>query len=436
MDVTIHPSSLGGAIRAVASKSMAHRLLILAALAPTACTLRCSTSSADIEATASCLVALGLRDARHPGAAPLEGATQASASPADKATLDCGESGSTLRFMLPVVGALGREVRMLRRGRLSQRPMLPFTEQLERHGMHVAEDGDALEVSGALRGGTFVLPGDVSSQYASGLLMAAPFLGVDGPFELRLRQPVQSRPYLDLTLHALEQFGVSFAHAKEASHEVFRLDQAANTASWQANVPSELEVEGDWSNAAFWLAAGALEREGLTVFGLDLASPQGDRAILAALATLGARIARKGDAARATADRPRAARINVGAIPDLVPPLAAVCATTPGTSVFCNAGRLRLKESDRLASISGAINALGGKARVDGDDLVVEGVDHLAGGVVDTHNDHRIAMMAAVMATHAAGEITIRQAECVAKSYPGFFEDYERLGGITTREGA
>ena len=407
MDALITPGRLAGVIPAVASKSMAHRLMILAALADEPCTLRCDTTSADIEATQSCLEAL--LDA--PGN--------------DTSVLDCGESGSTLRFLLPMVGALGAEARMRMHGRLAMRPLAPFDDELRSHGMDIERDGDELLVSGQLTPGRFVLPGNVSSQYVSGLLLAAPLL--DGPVEVWVRKPVASRPYISLTIRALEQFGVTVTSEGIAQNDISyeRFGVKGDTIS----APPEVVVEGDWSNAAFWLAAGSMETEGITVTGLDLQSPQGDRAILAALAAFGARIARKGDAARATADLPRAASMGVGAIPDLVPPLAAIAATAPGTTCLRNAGRLRLKESDRLASVSSAINALGGDAHVSDDELVITGVEQLRSGTVDACNDHRIAMMAAVMATHATGPVTVQGAECVAKSYPTFWDDYARLGG-------
>ena len=310
-------------------------------------------------------------------------------------------------------------------GRLAERPLAPFDDELRAHGMRIERRGDELKVAGRLAPGRFVLPGDISSQYVSGLLLAAPLL--DGPTEVWVRKPVASRPYISLTVRALEQFGVAVSSDGIAqsgvSYECF------NVHGDSIEAPSEITVEGDWSNAAFWLSAGSMEAEGVTVTGLDLQSPQGDRAILAALATFGARIARRGNAARATTDAPRAASMDVGAVPDLVPPLAAVAATVPGTTCLRNAGRLRLKESDRLASVSSAINALGGDARVNDDELVIRGVEQLHAGTVDACNDHRIAMMAAVMATHAAGPVTVLGAECVAKSYPAFWEDYVALGG-------
>lgn len=414
MNAVVAPGHLSGSIAAVASKSMAHRMLILAALADEPCDLEISTTSEDIEATQRCLDALFASATNEKGD--------------DRVLLDCGESGSTLRFLLPVVCALGKPVRFVRHGRLAERPLFPLDVELASHGATIAEDGAALDVSGHIAADRYFMPGDVSSQFISGLLLAASIM--DGPSEVWVTTPVQSRPYIELTISALAQFGQSVfcdkVEKEGMQFERFSIDPTGLRA------PQKSTVEGDWSNAAFWLAAGGMEAEGLTVHGLNLASSQGDRTILAALAALGVRIARKGDAARATKDTPRAASLDVSAIPDLVPPLAALAATTPGTTALRNAGRLRLKESDRLASVSAAINALGGDARVEGDDLLITGVEELRGGMVDAENDHRIAMMAAIMATHAMQSVTITGAECVAKSYPGFWEDYAVLGGRVT----
>ncbi|MDO4806166.1 MAG: 3-phosphoshikimate 1-carboxyvinyltransferase [Coriobacteriales bacterium] len=414
METLVTPSSLQGSVNAIASKSMAHRLLILSALCEEPCELVCNTTSQDIEATRDCLAGIWQR---------LHALDKEQEQ--ERLQLDCAESGSTLRFLLPVVCALGISARLVCHGRLSQRPLAPLDEQLRAHGAHLEWNQNALEVDGALRGGTFVMPGNVSSQYVSGLLLAAPLLRE--PTVLLVKKPVESRPYITLTINALGLFGADLSVQSTTQNGVAYERYGVQPRPLVA--PRTCVVEGDWSNAAFWLAAGALEREGLTVTGLDLASAQGDRAVLAALTSFGARIARKGSAARATKDTPRAATLDVSAIPDLVPPLAAVAATAPGTSRFLNAGRLRLKESDRLASVTGAINAMGGSAHVCDDDLVVEGTERLRGGVVDAHNDHRIAMMAAIMATHATGPTRILGSECVAKSYPTFWEDYHKLGG-------
>ena len=432
MDVTIAPRALRGSVRAVASKSMAHRLLICAALCPGPTRIRCATTSRDIEATASCLEALGAlveREGEWLLVTPLPGspATDNLRVALRGATLDCGESGSTLRFMLPVAAALACDAALTGHGRLAERPLSPLYEELLAGGADLSEAGRfPLRVGGRLRAGRFELPGNVSSQYVSGLLLAVPLLA--GPSEVRVTEPIESRPYVELTLAALARFGVEVM----VSHEVadgrpctsFVVSPATPLRS-----PGEVEVEGDWSNAAFWLAAGALAGE-VAVSGLDLMSRQGDRAVMAALAKLGARVERRGGEAVTSPGSPSGTEMDVSDFPDLVPPLAAVAALAPGRTRLTGCGRLRLKESDRVETVCAGLSALGAHVWSEGDDIVLDGVDELSGGVVDAANDHRIAMMAAVAATRSAGPVTIRGAECVAKSYPAFFEDYRALGGL------
>ena len=432
MNVRIQPHPLNGSVDAIPSKSMAHRLLVLSALGAGVTDLVCPTRSEDIDATIGCLQSLGApvlltRDGLRMVPVTMHGAHRS-------ARLDVGESGSTLRFLLPVVAALGRGASFVGHGRLAERPLSPLDEQLSQHGVTLSESGHfPLEVTGKLSGGTFHLPGNVSSQYVSGLLMAAPLL--DEPVDVFVSEPVESKAYIDLTVSALSTFGV----------EVVEERVSDNGTTWrQYHVPAESKlaspglcvVEGDWSNAAFWLAAGALSEDPLTVTGLDARSKQGDRAILAALSLLGARVGRGSGIVAASREALHAHIFDVSGIPDLVPPLAAVAAMAAGTTRLTNAARLRLKESDRLASVCSALTSLGGTARVEEDDLVIEGSDRLSGGTVDASGDHRIAMMAAICAAYATGPTTILGSECVAKSYPGFFDDFRSLGGIATEQEA
>ncbi len=424
MDAIVTPGELSGAIPAISSKSMAHRLLILAALSPATTDLLCNTTSLDIEATASCLNALGAQVTRTKVGYRVVPVPQGGSRPA--AHLDCGESGSTERFMLPVLAAMGCGGSITGHGRLAQRPLSPLYERLEEHGAALSPQGTfPLTVAGKISAGRYELPGDVSSQYISGLLLAAPLM--EGPLEVSVADPVESRPYVNLTINALATFGVrvDVLHEEKdgASRTVFSVPDATLAS------PGSTTVEGDWSNAAFWLCAGATSAEGVTVGDLDLASAQGDRVILAALSSYGVRIARRGTAARATRQEVRPTTMDVSDFPDLVPPLAAVAAAAKGETRLCNAGRLRLKESDRLKTVSEAIRCMGGDCAVEGDDLVVRGIGHLGEGEVDSANDHRIAMMSAIAATNATGPVTIHGAECVRKSYPGFWEDFAALGG-------
>lgn len=437
MNVKVLPGQLSGEVVAPSSKSEAHRLLICAAFAPGTTDVVCTTTSDDIAATIRCLEALGARIARtrlgfRVRPVPGTSATDNIPEPARGATLDCGESGSTLRFLLPVVAALGCDARFSMAGRLPQRPLSPLYEELVAHGVELGPQGSTpLEVAGRLRAGRFTLPGNVSSQFVSGLLMAAPLLGA--PVEVLVSEPVESRPYIDLTVSALAQFGVGVSETPARTADG-RSARSYVVAPGGLVSPGSVTVGGDWSGAAFWLAAGALSEKGVAVRGLDLASSQGDRQVLAALALLGARVLRQSGGAACMLDAPRGRTLSVESCPDLVPPLAAVAALAQGITRITGAARLRLKESDRLETVSAAINALGGEARVEGDDLVIQGDAVPSGGIVDAAGDHRIAMMAAVIATRCSGPTTILGAECVSKSYPAFFEDFSSLGGKCEKE--
>lgn len=395
MDMTIIPGPLSGTIAAMASKSQAHRLLILAALGDRPVTLFCPEISRDMEATARCLNALG---------AEITTNTQGfSVNPMknrpETALLDCGESGSTLRFLLPLAGALEVDATFQMAGRLPQRPLSPLWEELERGGCRLSRPtADTIRCQGRLMPGTYRLRGDVSSQFVTGLLLA--FLALDSPCRLELTTPLESKPYVDMTLGAMERFGAQV----RAGENRFTVTPGPLAA------PTALRVEGDWSNAAFWLGAKALGAQ-LTVTGLDPNSPQGDRAVAELLPRLG-----KGCA------------IDCRDIPDLVPILAAVAAAKEGRTQFTGAGRLRLKESDRITTVCNLVNALGGRAVEAPDGLTVEG-GSLGGGTVDAAGDHRIAMAAAIAATVCREPVTILGADCVTKSYPHFWADYRKLGG-------
>lgn len=438
MNATIEAGPLTGELDAPSSKSEAHRLLVCAAFAPGLTDVSCATSSDDIEATASCLEALGARIARTRGGfrvRPVPGTSATDNLPEARrgALLDCGESGSTLRFLLPVVAALGCDARLTGRGRLPERPLSPLYEELEAHGARLSGQGSLpLSVGGRLEPGRFFLPGDVSSQFVTGLLLAAPLLRA--PVEVVVAEPVESAPYIDITVSALRTFGVEVSEGGALTDGGRPARSYVACAPGGYVTPGEVSVGGDWSNAAFWLAAGAIGEEGVAVRGLDLASAQGDRQILAALALLGARVLRRPGGAACERERLRGRELDVSSCPDLVPPLAAVAAVAEGTTRVRGAARLRIKESDRLETVSAAICSLGGRARAVDDGLVIEGVPELAGGTVDAANDHRIAMMASILASRCSSPVTVLGAECVAKSYPAFFEDLAALGGIVRKE--
>lgn len=461
MDITVRAKDWYGAGRRVtapSSKSFVHRQLIASALSDTPTMLAFRGFSQDIAASAACITALGggcsLQQAEDgwqrllvtpcpPGGPPAAAATQVAATAAattaaaqtKEITLDAGESGSTARFFLPVSAALltrgippaneaadtiasallsqggvtsfndgAPAFQLVGHGRLPQRPMAPLCAALRAHGCDISADCLPLQVRGRLRGGAYALPGNVSSQYITGLLLALPLLQEDST--LTLTTPPVSAGYLEITQRVLAQFGVRVTPRADGWDIPGRQRYAS---------PGALTAEGDWSNAAFWLVADALLRPrgagDITVEGLAADSVQGDRAVQKAIAAITA----PGDTV-----------LDVDPIPDLAPALAVLAAGQKKHTTFANAARLRLKESDRLAAVCALLRDLGGRAGTTADTLTVEGTGALLGGRIDGAGDHRIVMAAAVAAILCPRPVVITGAQAVDKSYPAFFAE---LGG-------
>lgn len=413
MNRTVLPGPRCGCVTIPASKSQAHRLLICAALGTGETALRCDGISQDIEATVACLNALGAEIREEDGRLRVR---PIRAAPEGECVLPCGESGSTLRFLLPVVGALGVQAVFLRKGRLPQRPLAPFDAELAAHGMTLEPDGALLRCGGRLRPGAYRLPGNVSSQYISGLLLALPLL--DGESRLQVMGALESASYVTMTEDALAAAGV-----KISKHNTDYIIQGRQRGS----LPEALTVEGDWSNAAFFLAIGALSLPGLCVRGLDRNSAQGDRSVLEILRSFGAELLEGEEGILIRHGTLKGQTIDAAPIPDLIPVLSVLASVAEGETRIVNAARLRLKESDRLASTTAMLRALGAEVEELGDGLVIRGRPCLAGGTVDSAGDHRIAMAAAVAATACTQPVTIHCADCVRKSYPRFWEDFEAL---------
>ncbi|MDR2922321.1 MAG: 3-phosphoshikimate 1-carboxyvinyltransferase [Treponema sp.] len=416
-DVKIFPAVLNGVVRAIPSKSQAHRALICAALADKQTIIECEGGSDDIAATADCLSALGAKIEREAGVYVVHPLKRE--ADGDAVTLPCGESGSTFRFMLPIAGALGRKASFDLKGRLPQRPLSPLYEELVRHGAELSPQGSVpFYCEGHLAPGRYSLDAGVSSQFISGLLFALPLL--DGDSELQLTGQAESFPYIELTLAMLEIFGIK----TEFKNNIFSIPGGQTFRS-----PGKARVEGDWSNAAFWMSAGAVGKGSITCAGLNLQSRQGDRAILDVLAKFGARIKTEDSAVTVSGGKLRGIEIDARDIPDLVPVLAVVAAVAKGTTVIRNAARLRTKESDRLAAVSAVLRALGADVNETEDGLVIRGGAALTGACVSSCGDHRIAMSAAIAAAVCGQPVVIQGAQAVNKSYPGFFDDLRSLGG-------
>ncbi|NLF80079.1 MAG: 3-phosphoshikimate 1-carboxyvinyltransferase [Clostridia bacterium] len=417
MQALVKASQLQGSVQAPPAKAIAHRYLICASLADQPGEIVCPANSADIAATAACLQALGARisyDGTLFRVLPLD-----AACPASGGVLPCGESGSTLRFLLPLACALGAESSFALAGRLPERPMAPLYTALTAGGISINGQGSPLiTCSGRLRAGHYQLPGDISSQFISGLLLALPLLR--GNSSLSVGGEMQSRGYLELTRDAISRFGLCLPPLG-GKMEI--------SGGQQYRSPGRLVVEGDWSAAAFWLAAIAISGCPLRILGLERASLQGDRAAYAVLERMGLRLDWRGDALLAAPGDLCATEIDAADIPDLVPPLAAVAAFAKGETRIVNAARLRLKESDRLAAVAATLAALGADISEQEDSLLIRGKARLAGGDVSSCNDHRIAMMAAIAALGCAAPVRIKSAQAINKSYPRFFADLSALGG-------
>lgn len=392
MDIIITPGTLRGTLEAPPSKSHAHRLMTAVALAGKKISESLCTSE-DTRATFRCLNEL------HGGG-----------------ILDCGESGTTLRFLLPVASALGINAEFIGHGRLPERPMSALNNALRENGAVISADNLPIKVSGQLHPGVFRVPGNISSQFISGLLFALPLL--DGDSEIVIEGKRESVGYIDMTLDTLRSFSINI----EETPSGYKIKGPQKYIE-----PDSPRVQGDWSNAAFFLCAGALGGE-TDITGLSPDSRQSDRAIVSILKDFGADV-KCGDMISVRGNGLCGIKIDISQCPDLFPTLAAAACAALGDTIFTNAARLRIKESDRIEAVEKMINSLGGFAESTEDSLTVRGTGMLPGGEVDSFNDHRIVMAAAIAACICENPVIIHDAQAVNKSYPNFFEDYRKLGG-------
>ena len=411
--LVISPSPLSGTIKPPPSKSAAHRAIICAALSESTSVLSPYVYSDDIDATMDAMRTFGADITQRDGRIYV---CATGIKAISNAAIDCRESGSTLRFLIPIAAAAGGCFTFTGTGRLPLRPIGPYLECLAKAGISCESSGGLpLRINGKLLNGVFKMPGNVSSQFVTGLLLALPMLSGDS--SIFLTTPLESGGYVDLTMDIMKRFGVSVSE---------------NTSGYsikggQSYSSCDLKIEGDWSQAAFWLAAGALGRS-IRCEGLDLNSKQGDKSITDILLRFGAKISDSTEDISVSPDSLNGIEIDVSQIPDLVPILAAVACMARGRTVIKNASRLRLKESDRLHTAAVGLRAFGAQIEEQNDGLVIDG-GTLRGGEADGAGDHRIVMALSIAAAYCSDKSIIYGSGCISKSYPDFIRDFKKLGG-------
>ncbi|WP_300410337.1 3-phosphoshikimate 1-carboxyvinyltransferase [Lagierella sp.] len=410
--ILIKPSILKGEVNSITSKTYGHRMIILSALSKDESTLIIGEYNEDLCATLNCIKNLGANyqiDKDELRVLPIE------LSPKE-VSLNCKESGSTLRFIIPVATALYDRTFISGENSLKKRPIKPLLEALSKSGVKFSSTSLPIKTEGKFEGGEIELPGNISSQFVTGILLASTL--IDRDTEITLTSPLESKAYVDVTLEVLKDYGV----------KVIELENGYYVEKNQRPMaPKVQRVQGDWSNGAALLVAGAMEGD-VTIRGLKLDSSQGDRVILDILKSFGADL-KIDNSIQVKSLFKKPIEMDINECPDLLPVLAILSCSTKGVSKFFNGRRLRLKESDRLKNSMDLINRLGGKAMVLEDDLIVHGMGSLNGGVVSSYNDHRMVMAATIASTISQGEIVIDGYRAIDKSYPKFFEDFKTLGG-------
>lgn len=391
MDIKIIPSCLKGSIKVIPSKSYAHRALIAAAIADSYCEIDTDIFSEDIQATVNCIEALGANITKKDGSLIIEPLKDKK----DFVTLECNESGTTARLLLPLSSVISKKAELTGRGRLPQRPMDELINALSDKGVLFSSDKLPLTLENSPSGGVFKIRGDISSQYISGLLYALPLLCEDS--EIELTTPLESAAYVDMTIEIMKLFKID----AEKTSKGFKVKRGKYIS------PGKIFIEADWSNAAFFIVANELGSE-INITNLNTKSTQGDRGIINIL---------------------NKTEIDASQIPDLVPILSVLACKRNCDTVIYNAGRLRIKESDRIKSVCEAINSIGGNLEEKEDGIIIHGKGRLKGGIADSFNDHRIVMSLAVASLICDKPVIIKNAQAVNKSYPSFFEEFKKLGG-------
>lgn len=399
--VVISPKTLNGSVVVPPSKSAAHRAILCAALTNGTSHIKNIAESEDIKATISAVRALGAEVFKNDDEIIVNGAKTNELSGAE---IFCNESGSTLRFIIPIALALGGDFTVSGKERLMQRPLDDYFKIFDEIGIKYEKKDSEIKFSGKLKSGEYRLSGNVSSQYITGLLFGLSLLEEDST--IIITTPVESIGYIDMTIDMMKKFGVNIEKSDDyRQYKIF---------GGQKFKPQNITVEGDYSQAAFYLVANEIGSK-ISVLGLEENSVQGDREIVNIIKRMRENVIIR--------------EINVSQVPDLVPILSVLAAKSKGITKITGAARLRIKESDRLASVTQELTKLGAKIKEFDDSLEISGDTTFTGGVVESHNDHRIAMSLAIAATTATGNVEILGADSVKKSYADFWDKFKELGG-------
>ena len=420
-DLKVYPSKLEGSIKVPPSKSMAHRAIICAGLSDGKSKIDNIDYSDDIIATIEGMKALGANIIKKGDSLEVEGIYSSSLNRNEERIIDCNESGSTLRFLVPISLLIPGKSKFIGRGNLGKRPLKTYYEIFDKQGIKYSYENEKLnlDVEGNLKGGEFYVEGNVSSQFITGLLFTLPLLKEDS--KIVITTEMESKGYIDLTLSAMKEFGIDIIN-NDYREFIIKGNQKYTSRDYR--------VEGDYSQGAFFLCANALGND-IEVKDLSLKSLQGDKEVVDILERMGVEFINSENGIRSKVKNEINSTIIDGSqCPDIIPVLAATAALAKGRTEIINASRLRIKECDRLAAVNSELSKLGVNVVENEDGLIIDGIDSLDGGIeVWSHKDHRIAMTLAIIATRCKNPIIIKDYECIAKSYPNFFEDYKMLGG-------
>ncbi|MDE7106493.1 MAG: 3-phosphoshikimate 1-carboxyvinyltransferase [Anaeroplasmataceae bacterium] len=421
MKVTIHPKKLKGTVAIPPSKSLSHRAIIAASLSEEESIISNVMLSKDILATIEGMKALGAK-------IKVEGTTlriKGSNVKRNGNVVDANESGSTLRFLIPIALVNSEPIEFVGHNHLVNRPLDSYFEIFDKIGIKYSHPKDTylpLKTSGGLISGVYEVKGNISSQFITGLLFALPLL--EGDSIVKIIGPLESRGYIDLTLDILAKFGITIFHHNYESFEI-KGNQKYRAYNYT--------VEGDYSQTAFFLIAGAMGAD-IQLSGMSIDSYQGDKKIVEDIQALGGKIDFKGDLLSCKPSQTKGATIDFSQSPDLGPALTVLASVSLGVSNFVHVSRLRIKECDRVTCMKEELEKLGAKIDEESDTMIIHGIDKLHGGIVDSHNDHRVAMALAMASLKMKEDLTILNAECISKSYPNFWEVFEALGGDVTYE--